>query len=409
MEADRPGLRLLTLGHVFNDLNQGVLPVMIPFLVTQRHLSLAVAATLVLAANLLGSVVQLIFGHLSDRRSTAWVIPAAIVVATAGTATIGLAPSLPLMLAGAVLSGFGVAAFHPEASRFSNYFAGGKRASGMSFFTVGGYTGYAIGPALATALMLPFGLRGIALLLIPAVIVSVLIARELPRFNNVRQIAHRARRERAGSNDWRGFSIMSVVVALRSTTFLAAVTFMPVFAMSVVRASPFLQSFSLTALLAGGAAGTMLGGLLADRIDRRRVISLSLLLTAVSGAAIAFTGATYHAFAAIALLALTFGVALGLSAGVLVVLGQEYLPKRIGIASGVTLGLANTVGGIAAPLFGRIGDTRGLVSVFTTITLFALASFGGSLLMPKPASLRGAPDEAKLPLDDAPAALAQRG
>jgi len=106
------GLRLLTLAHVFTDLNQGVLPVMIPFLVTQRHLSLAAAAMLVLAANLLGSVVQLIFGHLSDRNSTAWVIPAALVVATAGTALIGVAPNMPLMLGGAMLSGFGVAAFH---------------------------------------------------------------------------------------------------------------------------------------------------------------------------------------------------------------------------------------------------------------------------------------------------------
>ena len=71
--TDRAGLRLLTVAHGFTDLNQGVLPVMIPFLVTQRHLTLAVAATLVLASNLLGSVVQLAFGHLSDRRTTTWV------------------------------------------------------------------------------------------------------------------------------------------------------------------------------------------------------------------------------------------------------------------------------------------------------------------------------------------------
>ncbi len=383
-EADRSGLRLLTLGHVFNDLNQGVLPVMIPFLITQRHLSLAVAATLVLASNLFGSVVQLGFGHLSDRRPTTWVIPAAIVVATAGTAVVGVAPSLPLMLAGAMLAGFGVAAFHPEASRFSNYFAGRNRASGMSFFTVGGYVGYAMGPAIATTLIVVCGLRGIALLLVPAAVVSALIARELPRFNEVRRNVHLARRERAGSNDWRGFSIMTVVVALRSTTFLAAVTFTPVFVMRVMHATPFAQSFALTALLIGGAAGTMLGGLLADRIDRRHVVTLSLLFTTVCAAALAYTGAAFHSLAIIFVLAPLFGVALGLSAGVLVVLGQEYLPKRIGVASGVTLGLANTVGGIAAPLFGRIGDTHGVISLFTTIALFALLSFGSSLVMPKP-------------------------
>ena len=86
-------------------------------------------------------------------------------------------------------------------------------------------------------------------------------------------------------------------------------------------------------------------------------------------------------------LAALFGVSLGLSAGVLVVLCQEYLPKSIGIASGMTLGLANTVGGIAAPIFGQIGDLYGLVSVFLTIAIFAVLAFGGSLFMPKPASL----------------------
>ncbi|HUN29192.1 MAG TPA: MFS transporter [Alphaproteobacteria bacterium] len=385
--TDRAGLRLLTLAHAFTDLNQGVLPVMIPFLVTQRHLSLTVAATLVLASNLLGSAVQLAFGHLSDKYPTAWVIPAGVVVAALGTALVGLAPTMPLMLAGAMLMGFAVAAFHPEGSRFSNYFAGRKRSAGMSFFTVGGYIGFAAGPVLATPLMLAFGLRGVALLLIPACIVAALVVRELPRFNEVRARAHRAHRERPGENDWRGFSIMSVVVALRSTTFLAAVTFTPIFVLRVVHVNAFVQSFTLFALLSGGAIGTMAGGLLGERLDRRRVITLSMILTAALGLAIALSGAAFHLAALTIVLAALFGVSLGLSAGVLVVLGQEYLPKSIGVASGMTLGLANTIGGIAAPAFGRIGDQHGLVSVFVAIAIFGVLAFGGSLLMPKPASL----------------------
>lgn len=385
--ADRAGLRLLTLAHAFTDLNQGVLPVMIPFLVTQRHLTLTVAATLVLASNLLGSVVQLAFGHLSDKYPTAWVIPAGVVVAATGTALVGLAPTLPLMLAGAMLMGFAVAAFHPEGSRFSNYFAGRKRSAGMSFFTVGGYIGFAAGPVLATPLMLAFGLRGVAFLLIPACIVAALLVRELPRFNEVRATAHRAHRERPGHNDWRGFSIMSVVVALRSTTFLAAVTFTPVFVLRVVHVNPFLQSFALFALLSGGAIGTMAGGLLGERFDRRRVITLSMVLTAIFGLAIALTGAAFHLVVPMIILCALFGVSVGLSAGVLVVLGQEYLPKSIGVASGMTLGLANTVGGIAAPIFGHIGDEFGMVSVFVTIAVFAVLGLVGSLFMPRPGAL----------------------
>jgi FSR family fosmidomycin resistance protein-like MFS transporter len=292
------------------------------------------------------------------------------------------------MLAGAMLMGFAVAAFHPEGSRFSNYFAGRKRSSGMSFFTVGGFVGFAAGPVLATPLLLAFGLRGVAFLLIPACVVAALLWRELPRFNEVRARAHLEHRERPGRNDWRGFSIMAVVVALRSTTFLAAVTFTPIFVLRVVHVNAFVQSFTLFSLLSGGAIGTMLGGLLGERIDRRRVVTLSMILTAIFGLAIALTGAAFHLVALTVPLAALFGLSLGLSAGVLVVLGQEYLPKSIGVASGMTLGLANTIGGIAAPAFGHIGDQFGLVSVFVTIAIFAVLALGGSLFMPAPALYR---------------------
>jgi len=386
-ETDHAGLRLLTVAHFVNDMNQGVLPAMIPWLVLHWHLSLAVAATLVLAANLFGSVVQPLFGYLSDKHTTAWVIPAAIVVATAGTTMIGFAPTLPLMLVGAMLSGFGVAAFHPEGSRFSAYFAGAKRASGMSLFTFGGYLGLAAGPVVATPLILAFGLHGIGLLLLPAVAVALLVVRELPRFVAVRRVAHRAHRERAGADDWRAFSLMSLVVALRSTMFLAAVSFMPIFAMRVSGVDASLGSIALFALLVGGAIGTMGGGRLADRFDRRRVISFSLGLVALCGIALAFTGAHAGNYALVVFLSLCFGISLGVSAGVLVVLGQEYLPKHIGIASGVTLGLANTVGGLAAPAFGKIGDEYGLAILFAAIALFGFLALLASFFMPKPANL----------------------
>ncbi|MEO9169659.1 MAG: MFS transporter, partial [Candidatus Aquilonibacter sp.] len=364
--------------------NQSVLPALILWL-SHHGVSLALGGVLVLAMNLSSSIVQLLFGHLSDRRSMAWVIPVSVLVATGGMASVGLAPTFTLMLAGALISGIGVAAFHPEGSRFSNYFAGAKRASGMSVFTLGGYLGFAFGPIAATPLINMFGLRGIAFLLIPAAIISVLVWRDLPRFEAARHVAHRARKKRPGDDDWRGFSTLTGVVALRSMTFLAAVTFMPIFVARIVHANSNFASFALTALLLGGAFGTVWGGRLADRIDRRRVVSLSLALTAIFGAAIAFAGLHAPIYALIVLLAAGFGISLGLSAGVIVLIGQEYLPKRIGMASGVTLGLAVTLGGLAAPVFGWVGDTYGLVPVYYAVAMFAVLSLIASFFMSKPA------------------------
>src|SRR5690242_1171323 len=113
---DKRGISLLSLAHAFNDANQSALPAIIPWLIAHRGLSLTASATLVLAMNLSSSVVQPLFGHLSDRRSLAPVIPASLFLATLGTAMIGFSPSMPLMLVGALISGIGVAGFHPEAS-----------------------------------------------------------------------------------------------------------------------------------------------------------------------------------------------------------------------------------------------------------------------------------------------------
>jgi FSR family fosmidomycin resistance protein-like MFS transporter len=381
-QADTGGIRLLSIAHLVNDANQSALPVIIPWLVSHRGLSLTAAASLVLAMNLSASVVQPAFGHLSDRRSLVWVIPAAMLLGTAGVAAIGLAPTLPLMLLGALVSGIGVAAFHPEASRFSNYFAGARRASGMGWFTVGGYLGFAIGPLVVTPLILAFGLHGTVALLAPAFVVALLLWREMPRFGEVRRIARRAHREQIGVDDWRGFGTLSLTVGLRSVAFLAAVTFTPIFAMRVAHVDAALASAALACLLLSGAAGTVWGGRIADRVDRRRVVSLSLALTACFGAAIVAAGVFEPWYPLIVTIGMLYGVSIGLSAGVVVVLGQEYLPRRIGVASGVTLGLAMTVGGLAAPLFGAVGDRFGMPAVFAAMAACTLLAFLCSFLMP---------------------------
>lgn len=387
LELDWPAIRLLSLAHLANDANQSVLPALIPWLIAHRGLSLTQAATLVLAMNLSSSVIQPLFGHISDRRSLVWVIPIGLMLATSGTSAIGFAPSMPLMFLGALVSGIGVAAFHPEASRYANYFGGTRRATAMSWFTTGGYLGFAVGPVIVTPLLIAFGLHGTAWLMVLAVTLVALLVYELPRFERARQRAHHQRRARAGTDDWRGFSIMTVMVALRSSVFFAAVTFMPVFAIATTHVDKALGSVALAAMLFGGAFGTLLGGRLADRFDRRRIISLSLALTVAGGAALVLAGRFIPTFAVLVPLAIAFGIALGLSAGILVVIGQDYLPQRIGVAAGVTLGLSATIGGFAAPLFGAIGDRLGLIAVFVAATLFALLALAVSLLMPKPRSL----------------------
>jgi FSR family fosmidomycin resistance protein-like MFS transporter len=383
--ADRRGIALLTVAHVANDTNQSAIPSLLPFLVGHHGLSYAAVASLVLAMNLSSSIVQPLFGHWSDKRSIAWVIPASLLVATAGAASIGIAPNFVWMLVGALISGIGIAAFHPEGSRYSNYFAGAKRASGMGWFTVGGYGGFALGPILVTPLLLKFGLHGTIFLIIPGAIVAALLLRDLPRFERARASAHAQRHRVRGTDDWRGFATLAAVVSARSTTFLGAVTFLPLLTIGALHVGKGVGGAVLACMLICGALGTIAGGRLADRYSRRAIVTISMAFTSLGAVGIAFLATHGAPVWEMAACAAGFGIAIGLSAGVLVVLGQEYLPNRIGIASGVTLGLAVTIGGIFAPIFGAIGDRYGLATIFQCIAGFGTLAFLLSFAMPHPA------------------------
>ncbi|MEO6857013.1 MAG: MFS transporter, partial [Solirubrobacteraceae bacterium] len=119
-DVDRRAMATLSAGHLFTDLAQGAIPALLPFLIARDHLSYASASALILAATISSSVIQPLFGHLSDRRSLPWLMPIGPVIGGIGVGLVGLAPSYGLTFAAVVLSGLGVAAFHPEASRFAN-------------------------------------------------------------------------------------------------------------------------------------------------------------------------------------------------------------------------------------------------------------------------------------------------
>jgi len=157
MRAQRGVIALLSAGHLFTDINQGAMPAVLPFLVAQYSFTYQQAAGLVFAATVLSSVMQPLFGQYADRAAAAWLMPAGILLAGLALSVVGLAHNYWLMALVLMLSGLGVAAFHPEAARAMNAAAGPRKSTSMSVFSIGGSTGFALGPLLATALMLNYG------------------------------------------------------------------------------------------------------------------------------------------------------------------------------------------------------------------------------------------------------------
>lgn len=379
-DVDRRAMATLSAGHLFTDLAQGAIPALLPFLIVRDHLNYASASALILAATISSSVIQPLFGHLSDRRSLPWLMPVGPALGGIGVGLVGIAPSYGLTFAAVVLSGLGVAAFHPEASRFANYVSGERRSSGMSLFSVGGNIGFAVGPILVTPLVLIFGLPGTLFLIIPTMLMSVVIVRELPRLVRFRVVPDDdSRLPGAAPDAWRPFALLGVVIALRSFIYFGFVTFVPLYFIRVLHTSKTIGSAALTAMLIGGAIGTMVGGRAADRFGRRKVLRTSMLI--LPGLIVAFllSGPAL----AIVFAALTGGVTIATFA-VTIVMGQEYLPGRIGVASGVTIGLSIGLGGVGAPLLGLLADAYGLRAVFEVVAVFPLLCLVVAQRLPLP-------------------------
>ena len=370
----------LSAGHLFTDVNQGAVAALLPFLVSHRGLSLAAAGALILASTISSSVVQPLFGVFSDNRPIPALMPLGVLLAGVGMALVGVAPSYPLIFLCVVLSGIGVAAFHPEAARFANYVSGSRRAKAMSFFSVGGNAGMALGPILTTPFVLLFGLPGALVLALPATVMATVLFHEIPRMLSFRpEEAEKGGEEPAPAPEhWGPFARMVGVVVVRSFVYFGLVAFVASYYERVLDVSPAVGNVALTVMLVSGAVGTLVMGPLADRFGRRAVLGASMLLLPPLIYGFTLSGP----FVGMILLALVGATTVG-TFGVTVVMGQEYLPGRIGLAAGITMGLSIGLGGIGAPLLGFLADRAGLPVMMLVIAALPVLGLLIALTLPR--------------------------
>jgi FSR family fosmidomycin resistance protein-like MFS transporter len=367
---DRKAMALLAGGHLGTDLASGALPALLPFLVVRFDLSYTLAAALMLASTASSSVVQPVFGLWSDRRGAIWLLPGGVALAGVGIALAAAAPAYWLVFVLVVVSGIGIAAYHPEGSKFAAYVSGRRRASGMSAFSIGGNLGFALGPVLATPLVVAFGLEGGLLLALPGLAIAAAILASTPYLRGF--VPARAAAARAAGEDRPGaLALLLGVIAFRSLAWFGLVTFVPLWEVSRGHSAAEGNRLLALMLLAGGV-GTILAGPAADRIGRRPVLLASLVVT---GPLILVFVAAGGAIGALALM--LAGVCVIGTFGVTMVMSQEYLPRRIGVASGLSIGLSIGVGGVAAVALGALADT---VDLRTALYVCAAAPVGALVL-----------------------------
>lgn len=371
--------------HFCSDINQSALAAVLPFLIAAHHYDYTTAAMLVMTSNIIGSLIQPLLGTLSDKHSWPWIMPLGLLLAGGGMALTGVISNFYLLCLVTMVSGIGVAMFHPQCALLVNRVStNSNRGISLSIFSFGGNMGFTFGPILIGSSILFFGLPGTLVFFIPEIlIVSIL----LYLYPTLTEISAKPKQEKANIKErttapdqWSSFYKLSFVVIGRSIIFYGVNTFLVLYLVQHFTLSEGTSNLMLSLYYGIGAISTLLGGKLGDKYGYRRMAQIAFSLFFPAILLFSFTSQAYLAIPAL----LVMGSAICLSYSPLVVLGQQYLPNQVGLASGITLGLAVSIGGITAPLLGKSADLWGLSATFLLISALSLLPLAMTFFLSKP-------------------------
>ncbi len=377
---NRP-LITLFLGHMTIDLYAGLLPVLFPVLSRDYDLDLATVGLVALAYSGVGSVSQPLFGWLADRYGTR--LTGVALVWTAVTfAAIAVAPSFWMIVALAGAAGLGSGAFHPFGALNANAVIDDRRRnSAMSVYASGGTIGFAIGPLIGVALLALFGVHGIALMVVPGTLIAVWLLLEMRRIA-VRGTGSRHGRAGLPPIPWLLLGSVIIVMMARSWTMSSLQAFIPTWYDDLGYSKAF-YGFLATTITLASALGTLGSGTLADRHGRRALIVGSLIATIP--AILLFTQFTGGiAFLTGALV----GILAASTAPLLLVMAQQLMQGRAGVASGLILGLGFVTGAIGVPITGAIADAFSIQTAMRAQSVVILLAIPIALLLPNELRMR---------------------
>ncbi|MBS4026125.1 MAG: MFS transporter [Clostridia bacterium] len=381
-------LIMLSIGHLVTDIHQGAIPILLPYLRDSFTLSYFQLGLIVLVANLSSSVIQPLFGLYSDKTNIPWLMPLGIGMAATGIALAGLMPNYYLILIAVFISGLGIAAYHPEGSKMANFAAGSKKSSAMSIFSVGGNLGFGIGPILGAVFFGTWGLTGSLAFLGPGLItaaVFLFFQSKMMADTSESRDSWRKKREDHKANgtgkmvwSW-GLMLLMMAVVFRSWTQFGLINYMYFYYTDYLGGEPKIAAMLIGVFGIAGAVGTLVGGLSADRIGAKKHFCISLALASP----LLYLFLHTSGIAALVVIALA-GAVLISSFAPTVVMGQQYLPNNIGLASGLLIGFAIGIGGLGVPVLGIFADKYGVDLVMKIIAMLPIIGFSLALLLPAP-------------------------
>jgi len=376
-------LLLLSTGHCVVDIYQGALPAVLPFLKDELGLTYTVAGVILIMANITSSILQPVFGFLSDKKEKAFLLPTGVLAAGVGFALLSVPSSfLPVLLL-VTLSGLGIAAYHPEGYKTAYFYTGPRTATGMSVFSVGGNVGMALGPMMSIPVISYLGFRALPVVILPALAFAAVIVYWRKEVTLPERTEHALQRGdgRPGRAACLSLVTLVSVVIMRSWMQMGLMSYIPFYYINYLKGDAVYAGKLISVFLLGGAVGTLAGARLADHWGHRLFISLSMVLAALTFPLI-FLLEGFPLLLSVTLFWL--GMVLVSTFSVTVVMSQKLLPRSLGIASGLTTGFAIGAGGIGVTLLGIVADRFGVPFALKSIFIFPVVGFILSLVLKYP-------------------------
>ena len=370
----------VAFAHLLNDLIQAVLPAIYPMLKTKFALSFTQIGLVALVYQFTASLLQPWIGFYTDKHPKPYLLPCGMFVTLIGIGLLATAGSFAMLLVASAVIGVGSATFHPEASRVARLASGGRFGTAQSTFQVGGNTGSAIGPLVASLIILPLGLTAVGWLAVAAVTaIWVLFGVTRWRIRNPHaMVAARTVSEGPHLSRGRIISALAVIAVLMFAKFIYIGAFTNYFTFYLIERFALSvedSQFHLFAFLAAVAAGTFAGGPIGDRIGRKAVIWLSFLGAAPFALLLPYVDLGWTTVFSIAI-----GFIMSSAFAALVVYAQELVPGRVGLVSGLMFGLMFGIGGIGAAGLGLLADANGIVWVYKLCAVLPLLGLITALL-----------------------------
>jgi MFS transporter, FSR family, fosmidomycin resistance protein len=360
-----PVLWAASFCHLLNDMTQALLPAVYPILRGALDLSFAQVGFLTFVYQLTGSLFQPFIGHYTDRRPMPYSLPFGMASSMAGLLTIAFASSYGRLVVGAMLMGLGSSIFHPESSRIARLASGGSHGLAQALFQVGGNFGSALGPLAAAFIVLPRGQTGLAwfaLAALTGIIVLTALGHWYQRNGHAKRPSSAAPAGHPTLSPGQVSKAMSILIALLFSKFIYLASFtsyytfylMDKFGLSIKDAQIYQFVF-----FAAVAAGTVAGGPIGDRLGRKLVIWVSIL------GVLPFTLLLPHVGLSLTVaLSVVIGFVIASAFPAIVVYGQELMPGRVGMVSGLFFGFIFGISGIGAAALGALADWQGIRFVF---------------------------------------------